>query len=172
PPRWERRAPRREVGGWRPGRRRAPWPAAGTTRRPGPGRRRRPARRRGRSSPRPGHRTAAPGDEVGHRRDGTGLGTHFPGPNRGLEDAGGEVDAGVDQGVEELRPQPGRLDLADLAAVVRDPGHVAEQLLEQDDVALEALDLLDGDDAADPVRRPLELDDDVDGRGDLLPDGP
>ena len=129
------------------------------------------------------------GDEGDHRRppvtgpplraissatDGTvrGLGTHLPGPDRGLEDAGGQVDAGVEQLVEELGPQAGRLDLADLAAVGRHAGHEAEELLEQDDVALEALHLFDGDDAAGAVRRPLELDDDVDGRGDLLADGP
>ena len=92
----------------------------------------------------PGHRAAAAGDQLGHRRDGAGLGTHLPGPDRGLEDAGRQVDAGVQQGVEELRPQAGRLDLADLAAVDRHAGHETEELLEQDDVAFEALDLLDG----------------------------
>src|SRR5205823_3115164 len=104
-----------------------------------------------------GHRTAAAGDQLGHRGHRAGLGAHVPRPGRGLEHAGGQVDAGVHQGVEGLRPQAGGLDLTDLAAVGGDAGDEAEELLQQDHVALEALHLVDRHDAADPVRRPLQL---------------
>src|SRR4029453_9883726 len=60
------------------------------------------------------------------------------------------------------------------AAVLVDAGAVVEgeDVLEGDDVALHADDLGDMGDAAGAVLQPRLVDDQVDGRGDLLADGP
>src|SRR6185436_21094553 len=88
------------------------------------------------------------------------------------EEARWQVDAHDLELLDELGPDPGRLqpslDLAlDDAGLLED-----EHVLHDDDVAFHALDLGDVDDLPGPVLEAALLDDEVDRRGDLLADGP
>src|SRR6476659_576793 len=88
------------------------------------------------------------------------------------EQAGREVDAHDLELLDELGPDPGRLepalDLAlDHAGLLED-----EHVLHDDDVAFHALDLGDVDDLPGPVLEAALLDDEVDRRGDLLANRP
>src|SRR6202008_3581970 len=87
------------------------------------------------------------------------------------EEARGQMDAHHLELLDELRPDPGRLqaalDLAlDNARLLED-----EHVLHDDDVAFHALDLGDVDDLPGPILEAALLDDEVDRRGDLLADG-
>src|SRR6186997_146066 len=91
---------------------------------------------------------------------------------REAEEARRQVDAHDLELLDELGPDPGRLqpslDLAlDDAGLLED-----EHVLHDDDVAFHALDLGDVDDFPGPVLEAALLDDEVDRRGDLLTDGP
>src|SRR6185312_7665118 len=91
---------------------------------------------------------------------------------REAEEAGRQVDAHDLELLDELGPDPGRLepalDLAlDHAGLLED-----EHVLHDDDVAFHALDLGDVDDLPGPVLEAALLDDEVDRRGDLLADRP
>src|SRR4029078_5909678 len=91
---------------------------------------------------------------------------------REAEEARWQVDAHDLELLDELGPDPGRLqpslDLAlDDAGLLED-----EHVLHDDDVAFHALGLGDVDDLPGPVVEGALLDDEVDGRVDLLADGP
>jgi hypothetical protein len=95
------------------------------------------------------------------------------GAGGGLERASGHLDALLGQLVQELGAQAGGHQGALLGAALAARGHlVVEDVLEQDDVALHALHLGQAGDHAAAVGHPGDLQDDVEGGGDLLPDGP
>src|SRR6476646_748055 len=83
-----------------------------------------------------------------------------------------QVDAQHLELLDERGTEAGRLEAAmDLA--LDDTGLLEdEHVLHDDDVAFHALDLGDVDDLPGPVLQAALLDDEVDGRGDLLADGP
>ena len=130
--------------------------------------------------------TSRPGDAPASRRSLRTVARHTAGPGRAewwrpagrdgqerrvhlvAEDVRRNLDAVERQFVEDLRPQAGR----DQAA--RPFGHVhpVEDVLEQNGVALHALDLGDRMDHAWPGRGALQLDEEADGHDDLLADGP
>src|SRR3990172_2463645 len=87
------------------------------------------------------------------------------------EHVGAEMDPrGVD-GVEELRPNPGRPVLSQHLPVPIDAALLEdENVLHHDHVSLHPRDLAYGDDLAGPVAHPGQLEDDVQRGGDLLPD--
>src|SRR3990172_4906736 len=88
------------------------------------------------------------------------------------EDAVRQVDAHGLEVLDELRPDAGRLQAA-LDLPVEDARLLEhEHVLHDDRVALHPLDLGDVDDLAGPVLEAGLVDDEVDGRGDLLADGP
>src|SRR6476659_4859207 len=91
---------------------------------------------------------------------------------REAEEARRQVDAHDLELLDELRPDPGRLQPA-LDLALDDTGLLEdEHVLHDDDVAFYALDLGDVDDLPGPVLEAALLDDEVDRRGDLLADGP
>ena len=83
-----------------------------------------------------------------------------------------QLDTGPLELAHERRPDAGRLQGAlDLAVAV--PGlDEAEDVLGEDLVVLDPVDLGDVDDLARAVLEPRRVDDEVDGRGDLLADRP
>src|SRR5918992_6172181 len=86
-----------------------------------------------------------------------------------LEHVGGQDDAGCLQPLTDLRTNAGRTEPSDhLAVGVQAELLETEDLLHGDDVPFHAGDLGDADDLAGAVRQPRLLDDDLDGRGDLL----
>src|SRR5688572_12071469 len=91
---------------------------------------------------------------------------------REAEEARRQVDAHDLELLDELGPDAGRLQAA-LDLAVDDAGLFEhEHVLHDDDVAFHALDLGDVDDLPGPVLEATLLDDQVDGGGDLLADGP
>src|SRR4029078_8025479 len=91
---------------------------------------------------------------------------------REAEETRRQVDGHDLEILDELRPDPGRLQPA-LDLALDDTGLLEdEHVLHDDDVAFHALDLGDVDDLPGPVLEPALLDDPVDRRGDLLPDRP
>src|SRR5690606_32559150 len=92
-----------------------------------------------------------------------------------IEEVGGEVDALGGQVLRERRADARRLEAAPEApGLLVDAFSVVEQeqVLEGDHVALHALDLGDVGDPPGAVPESGDVHDQVDGRGDLLPDGP
>src|SRR5579875_2371450 len=93
-------------------------------------------------------------------------------PEPPAEEAERQRDAALLELLQERRPQAGGPQGADDRAVA---GHLVdpelEQLLQGDHVGLHALHLDDRGDPAGAVLEPLEVDDPVEGRGDLLADG-
>src|SRR5690349_13944598 len=88
------------------------------------------------------------------------------------EEARRQVDAHDLELLDELRPDPGRLE-ASLDLALDDAGLLEdEHVLHDDDVAFHALDLGDVHDLPGPVLEAALLDDEVDCGGDLLADGP
>src|SRR5215218_1196028 len=87
------------------------------------------------------------------------------------EEARRQMDTHHLELLDELRADAGRLQ-ATLDLALDDPGLLEdEHVLHDDDVAFHALDLGDVDDLPRAVLEPALLDDQVDGRGDLLADG-
>ena len=81
--------------------------------------------------------------------------------------------AGGGEPLAALRPDPGGAEPADHLAVRADAGLLEqEDLLHGDDVAFHAGDFGDGRHLARAVGHARHLDDQVDGRRDLLPDRP
>src|SRR6186997_1595261 len=91
---------------------------------------------------------------------------------REAEEARRQVDAHDLELLDELGPDPGRLQPS-LDLALDDSGLLEdEHVLHDDDVAFHALDLGDVDDLPGPVLEAALLDDEIDRRGDLLADGP
>src|SRR5688500_9386583 len=91
---------------------------------------------------------------------------------REAEEARRQVDAHDLELLDELGPDPGRLE-ATLDLALDDARLLEhEHVLHDDDVALHALDLGDVDDLPGPVLEAALLDDQVDRGGHLLADGP
>src|SRR6478752_7196454 len=87
------------------------------------------------------------------------------------EEARRQMDAHHLELLDELRSDAGRLEAA-LDLAFDDTGLLEdEDVLHDDDVAFHPLDLGDVDDLPGPVLQTALLDDQVDGRGDLLADG-
>src|SRR3990172_1180788 len=121
----------------------------------------------------------ADGDEEDrHRGDGgddDGHAVHraqpFPDLVREPEEALGQVDALDFETVYELGADAGRLE-ATLDLAVEDAGLLEdEDVLHDDDITFHALDLGDVGDLAGAVLEARLVDDEIDRRGDLLPDG-
>src|SRR3954452_16970862 len=88
------------------------------------------------------------------------------------EEAGREIDPHDLELLDELRPDPCRLEPA-LDLAFDDAGLLEhEDVLHDDDIAFHPLDFGDVHDLARPVLETRLLDDEVDRRGDLLADGP
>src|SRR3954464_8225453 len=87
------------------------------------------------------------------------------------EESGRKIDAHDFELLDELRPDARRLQPA-LDLAFDDTGLLEdEHVLHDDDVAFHPLDLGDVDDLPGPVLEAALLDDEVDGRGDLLAEG-
>src|SRR5439155_20140831 len=88
----------------------------------------------------------------------------------GHEHSGGRVDSDVLELLEEVRAEAGRLQVPAEVSVLVDPSVEVEHedILQRDDVSFHADDLGDvGDPPASVLQAPL-MDDQVDGRRDLL----
>src|SRR6478752_9828776 len=83
------------------------------------------------------------------------------------------MDAKILEAVDEPRTDPGGDGLAEETTVRVHTGRVVEDegVLQGDDVPFHALHLGDMGDAAGAVAQSGDLDDEIDGGGDLLPDG-
>src|SRR6478752_230326 len=113
------------------------------------------------------------GGDAGEReRDGLHGQVSFRRLVREAEEARRQVDAHDLELLDELRPDPGRLEPA-LDLALDDAGLLEdEDVLHDDDIAFHALDLGDVDDLPGPVLEAALLDDEVHRGRDLLPDGP
>ena len=90
----------------------------------------------------------------------------------GVEEAVGQLNAADLEFLEEARPQAGRHEVTKYLAVVVEAGLLeAEDILRRDSRALHLLDLSDVGDLAATVAQARLMDDQVDGRRDLLADG-
>src|SRR5919112_5435561 len=88
------------------------------------------------------------------------------------EEARWERDPAALELVQEARPKSRRAQSADDRAIRLDAVDLElEQLRQRDDLGLHPPHLGDRGDAARAVLHPLDVDDEIERRGDLLPDG-